>query len=425
MHTNFTEQQLQSAVFARSNDALTRCLQCSYCLPNCPTYQLLNDEKDSPKGRVALIKDMLEKGGEPDADTVQHIDQCPSCLACLSSCPSFVNYMYLVDHARSYIETNYRRSLDDRIARWTLAKVLPYPKRFRLAIRAAKLIRPIAGLIPKRIGSLVEEVPERIVPASSDLQPQVFPAEGPRKFRVALLSGCVQQVLNSEINASTVRILRRHGCDVVVAEGAGCCGALTHHMGKTNDSLPAAAKNVRAWSRELEGAGLDAIIVNTSGCGTVVKDYGKMLEESELAEDAARLAAITKDISEFLSELKLDYQVQPDMRIAYHATCSLQFGQRIRYAPRKLLKSAGFTVLEPRDSHVCCGSAATYHLLQPKISSELKAQKVSALEECTPHAIVAGNIGCMEQIASGTATPVLHTVQLLDWVTGGPKPAGI
>ncbi|MCB1725003.1 MAG: glycolate oxidase subunit GlcF [Gammaproteobacteria bacterium] len=422
MQIHFSEQQLRQSVYARSNDALTRCLQCAYCLPNCPTYRVLGDEKDSPKGRVALIRDMLERGGVPEADTVRHIDQCLSCLACLSSCPSFVNYMNLVDHARSYIETHYPRPLDDRLTRWALASVLPYPNRFRWTVRAARLLGPLAGMLPRRLGHIVRRLPERLTPATGDLQPQVFPAEGPRRYRVALLAGCVQQALNSEINAATIRILCRHGCEVVVAQGAACCGALTHHMGKTDDSLAAARNNVRAWTRELDGAGLDAIVINTSGCGTVVKDYGQMLDQSDVAADAGRVAAIARDISELLGDLDLEYRIQPDMRVAYHATCSLQFGQRIRYAPRKLLKSAGFTVLEPRDAHVCCGSAATYHLLQPEISTQLKEQKVTALEECQPDAIVAGNIGCMEQIGSATQVPVVHTVQLLDWVTGGPKP---
>ena len=365
---------------------------------------------------------MLEKSDAPDKETVQHVDQCMSCLACMSSCPSFVNYMYLVDHARAHIETHYQRPLDERVSRWVLAKVLPFPDRFRKVVQVAKLVRPLAGLLPARLGQLLRQVPVQVTTASSDIRPQVFSAEGARKMRVALLTGCVQQVLNSEINAATIRILRRHGCEVVIAKGMGCCGALTHHMGKTGDSLQAAENNVRAWARELEGEGLDAIIINTSGCGTVVKDYGQMLEESEVAEDAARIGALTKDISELLSKLELNYTVKPEMRIAYHATCSLQFGQRIRFAPRKLLKAAGFTVLEPRNSHVCCGSGATYHLLQTEISARLKEQKVTALEECTPEAIVAGNIGCMEQISSATDIPVLHTVQLLDWVTGGPKP---
>ncbi len=425
MQTNFTPEQLARPTIASSDEELRACLQCDYCISNCPTYQLLDDELDSPRGRIYLIKEMLESEHKPDRSTVKHIDQCLSCLACMSTCPSSVHFMHLVDHAREHIEEKYRRPLFDRLLRWMLAQILPYPGRFRLAMRGAQLVKPLASALPRRIRGMVEFVPVKLPPPGLNDRPQVFSAEGLRKRRVALMTGCAQRVLNTDINDATIRILRRHGCEVVVAQGAGCCGALTHHMGKTGDSRAAAARNIRAWMKEVNGAGLDAIVINTSGCGTVVKDYGHMLRNEELAEDAVTISKLAKDISEVLSDIELDHKVTPDLRVAYHATCSLQFGQRIRFTPKKLLKAAGFTVIESQDSHTCCGSAGTYNLMQPEISNQLKERKVKALESDAPDLIAAGNIGCMMQIGSGTELQVVHTVQLLDWVTGGPMPCAL
>jgi glycolate oxidase iron-sulfur subunit len=425
MQTHFTPEQLTNPAMASSEVELRACLQCDYCINNCPTYQVLDDEFDSPRGRNYLIKAMLESGRKPEKDTVKHIDQCLSCLACMSTCPSSVNYMHLVDHAREYIEENYRRPLFDRLLRWGVAKIMPYPGRFRLAMRGAQLAKPLAFAMPGKIRSLVEFMPGTLPPPNQNDKPQVFPAMGERKRRVALLTGCAQTALNTDINDATIRILRRHGCEVVVAQGAGCCGALTHHMGKTRDSHAAAGRNIRAWMNEVNGAGLDAIVINTSGCGTVVKDYGFMFRNDALADDAATIAMLAKDISEVLADIELDYKMTPDLRVAYHATCSLQFGQRIRFTPKKMLKAAGFTLIEPRDSHTCCGFAGTYHVLQPEISGQLKARKVKTLETGAPDVIAAGNIGCMMQIGSGTGVPVVHTVELLDWVTGGPLPRAL
>jgi len=422
MQTHFTQEQLSNPAIADSDVELRACLQCDYCIVNCPTLQIIGDKNDSSRGRIFLIKEMLEKGGIPDSKTVNHIDRCLSCLACMSTCPSSVHYQHLVDHAREYIEDNYKRPYSDRLLRWMISRVLPNPSRLRLAVHAAQMVKPVARVLPDRLRRMIESTPDILPEPSSFDMPQVFPAIGKRKRRVALLAGCAQKVFNTDINHATIRILRRHGCEVVVAHGAGCCGALTHHMGMTNLSLKAAAKNIKAWMREEEGTGLDAIIINTSGCGTVVKDYGYMFRNDSLAADAERISAMTKDISEYLSEIDLDYKIKPDLRVAYHATCSLQFGQRIRFTPKKLLKAAGFRMIEPKDSHTCCGFAATYHVLQSEISQQLKERKIHNLETCAPDVIAAGNIGCMLQIGSGTDIPVVHTVELLDWATGGPVP---
>ena len=422
MQTNFTEAQLKDPAFKRSNEVLRTCVHCGFCTATCPTYQVLGDELDSPRGRIYLIKDMLENNRPADEKTVKHIDRCLSCLACMSTCPSGVHYMHLVDHAREYIENTYKRPFMDRTIRWMLARILPYPDRFRLALRGAKLVKPFKGVMPGPVKAMLDLAPPDLPPPSLNDKPQVFPATGERIKRVALMTGCAQKALNTDINDATIRILQRHGCEVVVAQGAGCCGALTHHMGKSTESHAAAAKNIRAWMREIGNGGLDAIVINTSGCGTTVKDYGHMFRNDALAGDAATVAALAKDISEVLSDLDLQVTESPDMRVAYHAACSLQHGQQIKFAPKTLLKKAGFTVLEPKDPHLCCGSAGTYNIMQPEISGQLKDRKVKTLEAVEPQVIAAGNIGCMMQIGSGTAVPVVHTVELLDWVTGGPKP---
>lgn len=426
MQTTFTEEQLQDPGIQRANEILRACVHCGFCTATCPTYQVLGDELDSPRGRIYQIKDMLENERVPDEKTVKHVDRCLSCLACMTTCPSGVHYMHLVDHAREYIENNYKRPFTDRALRWVLAQILPYPMRFRMALLGAKIGRPFARLMPDaRLRAMLEMAPKVIPPVSRNDDPQTFPAEQPRKMRVALMTGCAQKALNTDINDATIRLLKRMGCDVVIAEGAGCCGALTHHMGKTSDSHATAAKNIRAWVAEMDDEGLDAIVINTSGCGTTVKDYGHMFRNDPLAAEAKRVSEIAMDVSEVLMKLDLPEGADKGMTVAYHAACSLQHGQKIKTYPKDLLKKAGFTVVEPADSHLCCGSAGTYNLMQPEISGQLKQRKVRTLEARNPDVIAAGNIGCMMQIGSATKVPIVHTVELLDWANGGPKPPAL
>ena len=426
MQTNFTEEQLKDAGTARANQILRSCVHCGFCTATCPTYQVLGDELDSPRGRIYLIKDMLENERVPDEKTVKHIDRCLSCLACMTTCPSGVHYMHLVDHARDYIEKHYNRPWHDKALRWLLARILPYPGRFRLALLAAKIGKPLRAMVPDaRLRAMLDMAPDRIPPVSRNDDPQSFAPKAERRMRVALMTGCAQKALNTDINDATIRLLTRLGCEVVVARGAGCCGALTHHMGKTGESHATAAKNIRAWTDEMDGEGLDAIVINTSGCGTTVKDYGHMFAQDALADDAARVAGIALDISELLTRLEIPEGEAKGLRVAYHAACSLQHGQKVKSAPKDLLKRAGFEVVEPADSHLCCGSAGTYNLMQPEISAKLKDRKVRTLEAKKPEVIAAGNIGCMMQIGSGTEVPVVHTVELLDWATGGPKPRSL
>ncbi len=426
MQTFFTEDQLQDPGIARSNEILRACVHCGFCTATCPTYQVLGDELDSPRGRIYLIKDMLESGRPVDEKTVKHIDRCLSCLACMTTCPSGVHYMHLVDHAREHIEKTYKRPLMDRLLRWTLAKIIPYPGRFRLALLGAKIGRPFAFLVPDaRLKAMLAMAPKQIPPVSRNDDPQVFPAIGETKKRVALMTGCAQKALNTDINDATIRLLRRLGCEVVIPQGQGCCGALTHHMGKADESHASAARNIRAWKAEIDGAGLDAIVINTSGCGTTVKDYGHMFRNDPLAGDAAAVSGLAMDVSELLMQLDLPEGTDKGLTVAYHAACSLQHGQQIKTFPKDLLKRSGYTVVEPADPHLCCGSAGTYNLLQPDISAKLKDRKILTLEAKSPDIIAAGNIGCMMQIGSGTEVPIVHTVELLDWATGGPRPAAL
>ncbi len=448
MQTTFTPEQLTDPGTARANQILRTCVHCGFCTATCPTYQVLGDELDSPRGRIYLIKDMLENERVPDEKTVKHIDRCLSCLACMTTCPSGVHYMHLVDHAREYIETHYDRPWSDRALRWLLARILPYPGRFRLALLGAKIGRPFARFLPDpRLRAMLVMAPKQIPPVSRNDDPQSFAPRGARRMRVTLMTGCAQKALNTDINDATIRLLTRLGCEVVVARGAGCCGALTHHMGKTAESHGTAARNIRAWAAEMDGAGLDAIVINTSGCGTTVKDYGHMFRNTDMAGDAARVAGIARDVSEVLAQLMPEAPLRaanparteiagteaapggrPDdgpIRVAYHAACSLQHGQKIKDHPKALLKAAGFEVVEPADSHLCCGSAGTYNLMQPEISGQLKDRKIRTLEAKAPDIIAAGNIGCMMQIGSGTGIPVVHSVELLDWASGGPKPRAL
>jgi len=434
MQTNFTAEQLKDNHVAESEKILRKCVHCGFCTATCPTFTLLGDELDSPRGRIYLIKDMLENDRPADEKIVKHIDRCLSCLACMTTCPSGVHYMHLVDHARIHIEKTYRRPLSDRFMRSVLAFVLPYPKRFRLALIGAFFGRPLAGVLKAmggplaKMGAMLELAPAK-APVRGQLEgPGVFTAGAPaRKGRVALLSGCAQPVLNPGINDATIRLLQRTGYEIVLPKGEVCCGALVHHMGKEEASLENARRNVDAWTAEINGEGIDAILITASGCGTTIKDYGYMLKDDPAyAEKAARVSALAKDITEYLSEIDLGVpNLQPGLTVAYHSACSMQHGQKITRQPKDLLKAAGFTVKDVPEGHLCCGSAGTYNILQPEIARRLRDRKVANIEKTRPDLIATGNIGCMTQIGLGTDIPILHTAELLDWVYGGPEPDAV
>ena len=424
MQTNFSITQLNDPEIQVADSILRKCVHCGFCTATCPTFVLLGDELDSPRGRIYQIKDVLENDRPASSRFVKHIDRCLSCLSCMTTCPSGVNYMHLVDHARAHIEKTYSRPFWERRLRDLLAFTLPNPTLFRLSLIGAILARPFARFLPGRLENMVRIAPRSIPSPSTFDQPNIFPAEGERQKRVVLMTGCAQKVLAPEINEATIRLLTRHGCEVVIASGAGCCGALTHHMGRLDDSHASARANIEAWMREIDGDGVDAIVINASGCGTTVKDYGFMFrEDQEMAKPAEQIAGLARDITEVLAELDLKVDAAPEpLRVAYHSACSLQHGQKITRLPKDLLTRAGFTVLDVPEAHLCCGSAGTYNLMQPEIAGQLKERKLRNIESTEPDIIAAGNIGCMTQIGSGTEIPIVHTVQLLDWRTGGPNP---
>jgi len=423
MQTSFTLAQLADPDIAESDKILRACVHCGFCTATCPTYVLDGNELDSPRGRIYLIKDMLEHDRPATAEVTKHIDRCLSCLACMTTCPSGVHYMHLVDHARVHIEETYRRPLGERLLRGILAALMPYPRRFRLALYTARIAKPLAPIADaiglKRLAAMLHLAPWRR--PHRPLAPRTFAAEGLRKGRVALLAGCVNDLLAPEINAATVRVLTRHGIEVVAASGAGCCGSLVHHMGRATAALAQARANIDAWTAI---DGLDAIVITASGCGTTVKDYGFMLRgDPAYAARAARVSSLTKDISEYLAGLPLrPERTAPTLVVAYHSACSLQHGQRIDRQPKELLTKLGFTVKEVPDGHLCCGSAGTYNILQPDIARRLRQRKVGTIERLRPDVIAAGNIGCIAQIAAGTDLPAVHTVELIDWATGGLCP---
>ncbi len=428
MKTDFAPDLLERPAFASSESIIRKCVHCGFCTATCPTFVLLGEENDSPRGRIYLMKDMLESGRPADAETVKHVDRCLSCLACLTTCPSGVNYMHLVDHARAHIQATYKRPFMDRMTRAMLGLVLPHPGRFRLVLRGAQLAKPLAGLFPKRFAAMFAMAPASLPARGDSDRPAIHPARGTRRLRVALLTGCAQRVLDPAINEATIRVLTRHGVEVVVIKEVGCCGALPHHMGQEAPAHAMAMANIRAFMGERRARGLDYVVANTSGCGTAIKDYHFMLrEDAGIAADAAAVSAMTRDVSEILDELAIEPKVPaaPKLRVAYHSACSLQHGQRITAAPMTVLRRAGYEVVGVPEGHICCGSAGTYNLLQPEIAGQLKARKVANIARTKPDVVAAGNIGCIVQIASGIGVPVVHTVQLVDWATGGPKPAAL
>ncbi|EEA92506.1 glycolate oxidase subunit GlcF [Pseudovibrio sp. JE062] len=430
MQTNFTSEQLKDSATAVSEQILRKCVHCGFCTATCPTFALLGDELDSPRGRIYLIKEMLENDRPADAKTVKHIDRCLSCLSCMTTCPSGVNYMHLVDHARIHIERTYKRPLQDRLLRAVLQAILPKPGRFRLAIAAAFYGRPFAGLMKKcggtlaKLGAMLALAPTKSPMPSQFVGQESVAPKVQKKGRVAILKGCAQSVLAPSINDAATRLLTRIGYEVVFPKGEGCCGALVHHMGKEEASNEQAKTNIDAWMREMEGEGLDAVIITASGCGTTIKDYGFMLrDDPQYAEKAQKISEMSKDIVEFLIEQDLgESQLQDELTVAYHSACSMQHGQKITWQPKKLLQNAGFTVREPLEGHLCCGSAGTYNIMQPKIATALRDRKVGNLEATHPDLVATGNIGCITQISSGTQIPVIHSIELLDWAYGGPKP---
>ena len=428
MQTNFTKEQLLDPATAEADAILRRCVHCGFCTATCPTYLVLGDERDSPRGRIYAIKDMMERGADAKPEVFTHIDRCLSCFSCMTTCPSGVDYMHLVEIARVHIEKTGKRRLKDRMVRKLLSQIVPYPGRFRLALKAAPLGRKFAPAL-RRIGlgelaAMTELAPKTSTPSAKFTGPGTAVTERERTARVILLAGCAQQVLRPQINDATIRLLARGGVDVIVPSGAGCCGALTQHIGMEKDATASIKKNIDAWWHEMEKGPVDAIVINASGCGTTVKDYGHFLKhDPDYAEKAAKISALTKDVTEFVANHDIGAPKRwSSLKVAYHSACSMQHGQRITLQPKLLLKKAGFTVVDIPEGHICCGSAGVYNILQEKIANQLLERKAAHIKDLRPDIVAAGNIGCIAQIARGVDVPVVHTVELLDWAYGGPVP---
>ncbi|HTY49845.1 MAG TPA: heterodisulfide reductase-related iron-sulfur binding cluster [Steroidobacteraceae bacterium] len=457
MQTRFTARQLQDAGTAECEQILRRCVHCGFCTATCPTYVLLGDELDSPRGRIQLIQDMLEQDRPATAAVVQHLDRCLSCLGCMTACPSGVHYQHLIDHARVHVERTYRRPLGQRLARAWLAAVLPHPPRLRRALRAGMLLRALARRSPVALRSaaarrwpvlhaMLAMLPPRLarsrggsatrglqagpsageqaadVPAAPPPQGARLPAPAAaRRRRVALLTGCAQSVLAPQVHAATLRLLQRAGMEVLPVEG--CCGALVHHLGRAARAEDFAAALIRRLQVLRSTQGLDAVVTDAAGCGTQLKDLGYLMRgHPQLARAAAEIAALARDATEVLAADGLAWAAPP-LRVAYHSACSLQHGQRVDALPRALLHRAGFRVLTVPEGHLCCGSAGTYNLLQPAIAQSLRERKLANIAATGCEVVAAGNVGCMMQLSG--AVPVVHTVELLDWASGGPVPAGL
>jgi glycolate oxidase iron-sulfur subunit len=428
MQTQFTAAALADPDTAEAQQVLRKCVHCGFCTATCPTYVLLGDELDSPRGRIYLIKDMLEQDRPATRQVVQHLDRCLSCLACMTTCPSGVHYQHLIDHAREHVERTYRRPLGQRWLRAGLAWVLPSPARLRIALRLASLI-PRAlhrfALLPAPLRALLGLAATHAAAPRPEVRPTTLAQS---RGRIALLVGCAQSVLTPQTHSAAQRLLARAGWEVVPV--SGCCGALTHHLGHRQQTETFAERLLGNLRAQAAAGGFAAIVVDASGCGTHLKDYGHLFRNHpRLAQDAARAAALARDVTEVLALSPLPLQpLQPLQQrpvIAYHSACSLQHGQQLDALPRRLLEEAGFALREIEEGHLCCGSAGTYNILQSALATRLRDRKLANIGRTGASVIAAGNVGCIMQLRSGTSLPVVHTVELLDWACGGPRPQAL
>lgn len=411
------------------------CVHFGFCTSVCPTYVLDGEENDSPRGRIALIKEMLDAGGQPSPATVKHLDRCLSCLSCVTTCAVSVDYRTLIDTARDYIESSGVRSRPERALRKALAYVLTSPRLLRWSMRLARPLHGLAGGLPGPAGALarlsgargLNALAPRAKGKTSSFPETAASASAPVK-KVALLDGCAQSVLGEEINDATRRLLARLGVQVVDSGlGSACCGALSLHLGDTAKATSQAEILVEQWDALLSSNQIDAIVVTTSGCGSVISHYRDLFANDPLRlERAARVERACMDITQLLAKMPLPLSSgHLGARVAYHDSCSLKHGQKITAQPRAILKKADFVVMDIAEAHLCCGSAGTYNILQPEIAQRLGKRKTDNIRATNPDVIAAGNMGCLIQISLYAETPIAHVVQLIDWATGGPAPRGL
>jgi glycolate oxidase iron-sulfur subunit len=400
MQTNIITAYLETAKGQEADQILRSCVHCGFCTATCPTYQLLGNELDSPRGRIYLIKQMLE-GHEVTDKTQLHLDRCLTCRSCETTCPSGVQYGRLIDIGREMVEQKVNRSLLTQLKRISLRKIIPYPQRFALLLKLASLIKPILSSAVKQ--KLPQLVNKSVRPQNSHTR------------QMLVLEGCAQSIATPETNASTARILDRLGIQLVSATKAGCCGAVSFHLSKEEEGRQFMCANIDAWWPYIE-KGIEAIITTASGCGVLVKDYGHLLKDDTLyAEKAKRVSALAKDIGEVLVKEDLSkLTVSAKVKVAFHSPCTLQHGQKLNGQVESILTGLGFELSKVADSHLCCGSAGTYSILQPQLSQQLLTNKLSSLNSETPDVIATANVGCQMHMASQSKVPVKHWIELIE-----------
>ncbi|HUO89737.1 MAG TPA: glycolate oxidase subunit GlcF [Rhizomicrobium sp.] len=420
MRTNFSPLQLTDPHIAEAERTLRACVHCGICTATCPTYVLLGDERDGPRGRIVLIQNMLEKGGVPDAETVLHVDRCLSCLACRTACPSSVDYARLIDEARAHIQTHYRRPPGDRLFRWLLATVLPRPALTRVGLFVARLFSPFASLLPGRLG----------VMARNGARAAFAPEQGsvrivvPNARRVALMPGCVQAAMAPGIDAAVARVLARRGIDLVPLEGAGCCGSLLHHLGRSEDARDWARRAIEAFERAGGADALEGVLITATGCSAHLKDLSYLFLNDPLWLPRAK--AFAGAARDFLELVEPGEAAAPrHLRVAWQAACSLQNGLHVAGRAEALIAAAGFEPLAIPEGHLCCGSAGTYSVQQPEIAQALRRRKLDNIAAVEPDIIATSNFPCLNHLAGADVPPIVHLAELLDWSEGGPVPVAL
>ena len=429
MQTNFNALQLGDPTIARVDEILRRCIPCELIATPCPTYVLTRDERDSVRGRVNLIKQMFE-GSKVTSTMVHHIDRDPSCLGRAAS-PSAVDYMHLVNLARVRIEQRGHRSAGQRMMRWFLSRVLTNPNRLKGLLVLGWFAKPFRNMLAKiglrRVAAALELVPKDALKLKVLKPNSAFNPRAPQSKRVGIMLGCVQEVLAPQVNRAAIRLLRRHGIDVMVIKDECSSGAISHFLGREEEARTYARHNIDALTAVMRERLLDAIIVTDGGRGAMLKDYGNLLARDRgYAERAEYVASLARDVIEFLDEIGLNPPVMwTGLKIAYHSAGSLQLGQEVEALPRTLLEQAGYTMTDIPESHLCCGSAGVYNILQPELAGQLRERTIKNIESISPDVVVVGNTGCMALLKGGIDAPIVHTVELLDWATGGPCPPAL
>jgi glycolate oxidase iron-sulfur subunit len=413
MRTGFSSAQLEDPALKAAEAELRACVHCGMCNSACPTYAVLGDERDGPRGRIQLIQAMLETGGKPAPEAVTHIDRCLSCLACRTTCPSSVDYARLVDTGRAHIAKHHRRPLGQRAFRFLLKTILPRPALFRAGLRLAPLGRALSGFLPAKLRRLAAMAPASM--PAAPVRAGTHASRGTRVKRVALMPGCVSRVLAPETDAAIIHVLNGLGVEVMIPPGTGCCGAIAHHLGHEDEARSLARAHVRAWTKR---GPFDAVIASATGCAAFARDFTHLL-------NGGAQPPPVRDPLDLMAELGWHGRAPEPLKIAVHTPCSLVHGLKTPGHAERLLAGAGFEIVRTRDALACCGSAGTYSLLQPEIAAELRTRKIEGLETNRPDAIVSANIGCLEHMRAGTAIPVLHPAELLDWASGGPKPRAL